>query len=260
MPTKQQVLIGILADALSDFLQAVDVAYLAWERQDWAVISEAQGNALAARRYALERVRQPGIVQALVPPGGVSRESFARDIADLVQAIWHALRFVHCVAPPPADDDPELQRLLGDVPELREKLRRQFVSLRDSQDIVGKVKGDGEPQANNPPQRRGRSKAEAAAPKNSDKYAVLVAALTKHHKYADGGCLSLEPIKARGLADAANVSPATASRFFHDKFHGHANYKTACRSGRIADCLKLLNGDISPEILIGRGDGQRERE
>jgi hypothetical protein len=64
--------------------------------------------------------------------------------------------------------------------------------------------------------------------------AKLIAALTKHHKYADGGSLNQEPIGNNKLARAAEVSPSTASAFFNSKFKGHAKYKALCRdAGRL---------------------------
>ena len=44
--------------------------------------------------------------------------------------------------------------------------------------------------------------------------AKLIAALTKHHQYAEGGCLNLEPIGNNELAKGAVVSRSTASEFF----------------------------------------------
>src|SRR5262249_24563124 len=65
--------------------------------------------------------------------------------------------------------------------------------------------------------------------------AKLIAALTQHHQYADGGCLNLEPIGNNELAKAAGVSPSTASVFFNDKFQGHTKYKALCRTdGKLA--------------------------
>ena len=49
----------------------------------------------------------------------------------------------------------------------------------------------------------------------------LLAALTAHHKYEDGGCLNLEPIGNNELARLAEVSKATASAFFNKEFGGH---------------------------------------
>jgi hypothetical protein len=82
--------------------------------------------------------------------------------------------------------------------------------------------------------------------------AKLIAALTKHHRYADGGCLNLDPIGNNELAKAAGVSPSTASAFFNDRFQGHTKYKALCRdAGKLAAALKLLNGEFSPHHLLG---------
>ena len=88
--------------------------------------------------------------------------------------------------------------------------------------------------------------------------AKLVAALTLHHKYADGGCLNLEPIVSNELARQAKVVPSTASGFFNKVFNGgekegYARYRVYCRdAGRLADSLKALNGEFSPHDLYGR--------
>ena len=80
----------------------------------------------------------------------------------------------------------------------------------------------------------------------------LISALTKHHQYAEGGCLNLEPIGNNELAKAAGVSPSTASAFFNDKFLGHTNYKALCRdAGKITAALKLLNDEFAPYHLLG---------
>src|SRR5262249_55057709 len=94
--------------------------------------------------------------------------------------------------------------------------------------------------------------------------AKLIAALTKHHQYADGGCLNLEPIGNNALATLADLSPVTASAFFNDKFEGHAKYRAVCRdAGKLADSLKALNGEFSPHDLYGRrppGEDDRSNE
>jgi hypothetical protein len=83
--------------------------------------------------------------------------------------------------------------------------------------------------------------------------AKLIAALTKHHQYADGGCLNLEPIGNNELAKAAGVSASTASTFFNDNFEGHTKYKVLCRdSSRLVAALKLLNNEFAPHDLYGR--------
>jgi hypothetical protein len=80
----------------------------------------------------------------------------------------------------------------------------------------------------------------------------LVAALTKHHRYADNGCLNLEPIGSNELAEQAGVSKATASRFFDALFKGHDKYLVACRDTQLlTTSLKMLNGDFAPFQLYG---------
>jgi hypothetical protein len=93
----------------------------------------------------------------------------------------------------------------------------------------------------------------------------LIAALTKHHRYADGGCLNLEPVGNNELAKAAEVSRSTASEFFNQNFKGHAKYRALCRdsSGLVAS-LKLLNNEFAPhDFLYGRrpaDEDDRENE
>ncbi|RIK79384.1 MAG: hypothetical protein DCC68_13350 [Planctomycetota bacterium] len=83
--------------------------------------------------------------------------------------------------------------------------------------------------------------------------AKLIAALTKHHKYAGGGCLNLEPIGNNELARLAEVDQATASSFFKQQFKGHGKYKAACAdAAQLAAALKLLNGEFAPHLLYGK--------
>lgn len=97
----------------------------------------------------------------------------------------------------------------------------------------------------------------------------LIAVLTKHHKYADGGCLNLEPIGSNELARAAGVAPSTASAFFDKEFlakgddgGGHAKYKVLCCDPRwLTFALKVLNNEFSPHDLYGRSPpSEKERE
>jgi hypothetical protein len=90
----------------------------------------------------------------------------------------------------------------------------------------------------------------------------LIAALTKHHQYAQGGSLNLEPIGNNELARLAGVAQRTASAFFRKKFQGHSKYKALCAdAGRLAAALKLLNGEFAPHLLYGSTPSQRpERE
>jgi len=82
--------------------------------------------------------------------------------------------------------------------------------------------------------------------------AKLIAALNKHHKYAEGGCLHLEPIGNNILAEMAKVAPSTASSFFKAKFKGHGKYRACCRnSSMLVTSLKMLNDEFSPHNLYG---------
>ena len=89
----------------------------------------------------------------------------------------------------------------------------------------------------------------------------LIAALTKHHQYADGGCLNLEPIGNNELARRAEVSESTASAFFNKEFDGHTKYRAVCTDAtRLVGSLKLLNQEFSPHHLYGgKPPGEDER-
>lgn len=90
----------------------------------------------------------------------------------------------------------------------------------------------------------------------------LIAALTKHHDYAQESCLNLEPIGNNALARLAGVDQATASVFFRQEFKGHAKYKAICAdAAQLAAALKLLNGEFAPHVLFGRSPSdERERD
>jgi hypothetical protein len=81
----------------------------------------------------------------------------------------------------------------------------------------------------------------------------IIAAVTLHHQYRDGGCGDTAPISVRSLATKADVSPDTASAFFKKEFGDHAKYRAACRRNpaSVATWLKLLNADYSPHPLFG---------
>jgi hypothetical protein len=91
-----------------------------------------------------------------------------------------------------------------------------------------------------------------------DAESKIVAELTRHHKYADGGCLNLEPIGVNELARQAGVASSTASEFFNRQFNsgenrGHSKYRVICRNaGRLADSIKALRKEFSPHDLFGR--------
>lgn len=80
----------------------------------------------------------------------------------------------------------------------------------------------------------------------------IVAALTDHHKYKTDSCLNFNPIGVRDLAEKADVSPGSVSKFFKDEFRSHLLYQRACvsESSQLLNALRMLNGDFSPYILF----------
>lgn len=87
----------------------------------------------------------------------------------------------------------------------------------------------------------------------------IIPILTKHHQYADGGCLNTEPISINELARQAGVSTSTAKAFFDKEFggkekeDGHAKYKVVCmNAGRLADSIKAIRGELRAHDLYGR--------
>jgi hypothetical protein len=90
----------------------------------------------------------------------------------------------------------------------------------------------------------------------------LVAALTTHHRYADGGCLNQKPIGNNELADLAEVAKSTVSKFFSDVFGGYVAYRARCADLHMLRFdLRLLNGELNPkDVPYGRtppGEGGR---
>ena len=80
----------------------------------------------------------------------------------------------------------------------------------------------------------------------------LIAALTMHHQYAEGGCLNLEPVSGNELARMAKVSNSSASRFLKKYFGSHSKYRAACQDKhRLIDRLKTLNRDFSLQTTYG---------
>jgi hypothetical protein len=114
------------------------------------------------------------------------------------------------------------------------------------------------------------TKANAPEPKSKrstergEGQAKLIAGLTKHHKYVDGGCLNFEPIGNNELARLVGVSGSTASAFFNKQFNGHTKYRANCADATLlVAALKLLNQEFSPHLLFGikpPDEGEREDE
>jgi hypothetical protein len=92
--------------------------------------------------------------------------------------------------------------------------------------------------------------------------AKLIAALTKHHQYANGSCLNLESIGNNELARQARVAKRSASSFFKKEFHGHIKYRKLCSDQRLlVAALKSLNNEFRPHNFYdARKPDEVERE
>lgn len=108
---------------------------------------------------------------------------------------------------------------------------------------------------NDPPQKRKKS-----STKKGDGGLKLIAALTKHHEYANGGCSNFEPIGNNELARLARVSGSTSSKFLGAKFGGLKKYQRKCDDRRaLVRSLMLLNGELTPrELASGSAPGEFE--
>jgi hypothetical protein len=92
--------------------------------------------------------------------------------------------------------------------------------------------------------------------------AKLIAALTKHHQYAEGGCMKWDPINSNGLAEKAKAGKGSANRFFNKWFgsakkakDGYRNYRITCNGkDKLIAILKSMNGDMPRPgvVLFGR--------
>ncbi|HYT87895.1 MAG TPA: hypothetical protein VEL76_04180 [Gemmataceae bacterium] len=134
-----------------------------------------------------------------------------------------------------------LEDLFGPVPV--EQARETWAAL-DLDLPVGK--GDSSSPETSPPKKHRRST------EKDEARTKIIAALTKHHKYAKGSCLNQEPIGNNELADKAEVSKSSASRFFKEKFKGRSKYLAICKdASRLVGALKMLNNEFSPHILYG---------
>jgi len=93
--------------------------------------------------------------------------------------------------------------------------------------------------------------------------AKLIAALTKHHEYADGSCLNTAYIGNNELALLANVSNSTASEFFKKEFGGHTKYKNVYCSDihLLTAALKKLNDEyVVDDLFGGSPPGEDDRD
>ncbi len=155
----------------------------------------------------------------------------------------------------PERAEEERQLLATQSKSVIAKLRRHAQRLKDSlerDDLQAKPKG-AQTSTGNPAPAPGEIKpvrqARTAAPRSAKP--KIVAALTAHHQYDNGVCDNQNPIGARELARAADVSGGAVSGFFKAQFGGHRLYVTACRdSGKFGQSMRMLNDELTPSILF----------
>jgi hypothetical protein len=138
---------------------------------------------------------------------------------------------------------------------LRESLGREMAHARLEAGSATRPAGTASTRGQSNPDGGGELK--TVKPKRSthkgEARAKLIAALTLHHRYEDGGCLNTEPIGVKALARQAKVSSGSASEFFTREFEGQLAYKTMCRNpDGLTKKLKRLNGEKSALWLDGR--------
>lgn len=94
-------------------------------------------------------------------------------------------------------------------------------------------------------EKRGSAKGEAES--------KLIGALAVHHRYSDGSCLNLEPVKNNALARLAGVDQGSASHFFKKHFRGRQQYARICEDpASLSRILASLVGDMPAWKLFGR--------
>jgi hypothetical protein len=94
--------------------------------------------------------------------------------------------------------------------------------------------------------------------------ARLIAALSKHHGYADRSVLNTEPIGIRELARLAKCDAKTAGNFIRRKFRDRHGYARTCRhTPSLAGSLAMMNSELAPRDVFGRApmsEGGREED
>jgi hypothetical protein len=112
------------------------------------------------------------------------------------------------------------------------------------------LNGDGAQPTDRVPQPPAREK---RSTEKGEAEAKLISALAAHHKYSDGSCLNLEPVKNNALARLADVDQGSASYFFKKHFRGHQQYTRDCQNpGRLSGILAALVGDVAGWKVFGR--------
>lgn len=91
---------------------------------------------------------------------------------------------------------------------------------------------------------------------------LLIAALTKHHGYSDGGCDCFIPVGSNELARLANIPKRNCTTFFEKYFRGHDKYLQLCgRKENLIASLRTLNSEFRPsDFLITRTPEEIEEQ
>jgi hypothetical protein len=219
------------------------VAFLEWVRREVRV----QANALRKEKHSDESIDKQ-LRQAIKWPEARSRLAALSNLPEGVRA--------------KADEVLRRELTAGTVEQIDALLTPAVWGVRDSWEQARRV-ADAEPKAQANTAAGQGEPAEATSDTSTptktkrstergEGRTKLIAALTKHHQYADGGCLNVEPIGNNELARLAKVDQATASAFFKQEFKGHGNYKAACAdAAQLTAALKLLNGEFAPHLLYG---------
>lgn len=99
----------------------------------------------------------------------------------------------------------------------------------------------------------------------TDKGAVVIAALARHHEYESGGSIgNYEPANLTALANAhkGDLSKAAFTRFLESKFGkpAYKRYTVVCQKREIGRFLALWQGDVSEGHFDLRPDEYGRRE
>jgi hypothetical protein len=109
----------------------------------------------------------------------------------------------------------------------------------------------------------GPSPAKKASTERGEARSKIIAALTEHHRYADGSSLNQQPIGVNELSANHSVSKSSVSRFFKKEFGSHSKYRNVyCTdTRRLVAGLKKLNGEYTVDRLFGDtvpGEGKND--
>ena len=189
---------------------------------------------------------------------------------DSVSGAADWLRFANRVGAQPNDVERlelGVSGILAAIDSGEEFGQRTMTAMRSAlRRLAGTESG---PDGDSVPTSQGKKPRRKRSTEKGEARVKIIGVLNKHHQYDDGSCQNTEPIGNNELARQADVDKSTASRFFNREFNkgqleGHRRYKVTCRAPyRLADALKVLNGEFSPHDVYGRqppGEDDRDNE